>query len=223
MVPGSIWQIVGAWRASGSPSQEGIDWPREHWVAAFPSHAATFTALPDCLDRTAVRRACVDAAASPTEAERAFLAVMAWRYGRVGYGPFRVRRVLAVAPDADRRLQSAADAASQGRPIEAYGRLGDHGTARLPGLGPAFGTKFLYFCSPAGARPALILDRLVALWLRENVRVAFNEVRWSVSTYARYLETMFGWADELALTADELEFCIFSTQAGLGESQWAPR
>jgi hypothetical protein len=63
----------------------------------------------------------------------------------------------------------------------------------------------------------------VARWLRENVRVAFNELRWYVSTYARYLETMFGWADELALTADELEFCIFSAQAGLGESQWAPR
>ena len=25
---------------------------------------------------------------------------------------------------------------------------------------------------------------------------------------------MFGWADELALAADELELCIFSTQAG---------
>jgi hypothetical protein len=39
----------------------------------------------------------------------------------------------------------------------------------------------------------------------------------------RYLEIMFGWADELALAADELELCIFSTQAGgLGDSQWAP-
>jgi hypothetical protein len=34
---------------------------------------------------------------------------------------------------------------------------------------------------------------------------------------------MFGWADELALAADELELCIFSTQArGIGDSQWAP-
>jgi thermostable 8-oxoguanine DNA glycosylase len=81
----------------------------------------------------------------------------------------------------------------------------------------------LYFCSPAGPRPALILDRLVARWLRESVGLAFNELRWSTSTYARYLEAMFGWADELGLAADELELCIFSTQAGLGESQWAPR
>jgi len=34
---------------------------------------------------------------------------------------------------------------------------------------------------------------------------------------------MFGWADELALTADELESCIFSAEAEFGQSQWAPR
>jgi len=61
----------------------------------------------------------------------------------------------------------------------------------------------------------------VARWLRGNTDLALNEVRWSVSTYARYLETMFGWADELAVAADELEVCIFSKQARL-VSQWAP-
>jgi len=94
-------------------------------------------------------------------------------------------------------------------------------TARLPYLGPAFGTKFLYFCSSTGRRSALILDRLVARWLRENVGLAFNEVRWSVSTYTRYLATMVGWADVLALAADQLEVCIFSAQARLGDTQWA--
>lgn len=153
VVPGSIRQIVETWRAAGAPSQDGIEWPRERWVAAFPAHAATFTALPDHLDRTAVRHACVHAAVSSTDAERAFLAVMAWGYGRVGYGPFRVQRVLAAAPAAGAQLQAAASSAAHGRPVEAYGCQGDHGTARLPHLGPAFGTKFLYFCSPTGLRP----------------------------------------------------------------------
>jgi hypothetical protein len=190
-------------------------------MVAFPSHAATFAALPEHLDRTAIRQACVHASMSPADAERSFLAVMAWGYGRVGYGPFRVRRVLDAAPNAGVQLQAAAGAAAEGRPVEAYACLGDHGAARLPYLGPAFGTKFLYFCSSTGRRPALILDRLVARWLRENVGLAFNEVRWSVSTYTRYLETMAGWADELALAADQLEVCIFSLQARLGDSQWA--
>jgi hypothetical protein len=90
------------------------------------------------------------------------------------------------------QLQAAAGAAAAGRPVEAYTNLGDNGTARLPYLGPAFGTKFLYFCSSAGGRPALTVDRLVARWLRENVGLVLNEVRWSVSTYASSLETMFG-------------------------------
>jgi hypothetical protein len=158
---------------------------------------------------------------SPADAERSFLAVMAWGYGRVGYGPFRVRRVLDAALNTGVQLQAAAHAAVGGRPVEAYACLADRGAARLPYLGPAFGTKFLYFCSSTGRRPALILDRLVARWLRENLGLAFNEVRWSVSTYARYLETMVGWADELALAADQLEACIFSTQARLGDTQWA--
>jgi hypothetical protein len=190
-------------------------------MVAFPSHAATFAALPEHLDRTAIRRACVHASMSPADAERSFLAVMAWGYGRVGYGPFRVRRVLDAAPNAGVQLQAAAGAAAEGRPVEAYTCLGDHGAARLPYLGPAFGTKFLYFCSSTAKRPALILDRLVARWLRENVGLAFNEVRWSVSTYTRYLETMVGWAGELAVAADQLEVCIFSAQARLGDTQWA--
>jgi hypothetical protein len=185
-------------------------------MVAFPSHAATFAVLPEHLDRAAVGQACVHASVSPADAERSFLAVMAWGHGRVGYGPFRVRRVLGAAPNAGVQLQVAAGAAAEGRPVEAYACLGDHGAARLPYLGPAFATKFLYFCSSTGARPALILDRLVSRWLRENVGLAFNEVRWSVSTYTRYLETMGGWAGELGLAADQLEVCIFSAQAGWG-------
>jgi hypothetical protein len=105
----------------------------------------------------------------------------------------------------------------------AVASLGDHGIARLPHLGHAFGTKFLYFCSATSSQPALILDRLVARWLRENAGLPLTELQWSLSTYVRYLEIMFGWADELALAADELELRIFSAQAGgLGDSQWAP-
>jgi hypothetical protein len=222
VVPGAVHQVVDAWRAAGSPSQQGIEWPRQRWIAAFSSHAATFAALPDRLDRPAVCRVCVHAAVSPAAAERSFLAVMAWGYGSVGYGPFRVRRVLDAAPTAGAQLHTAAGTAAEGRPVEAYAYLGDHGTARLPHPGPAFGTKFLYFCSSGGTRPTLILDRLVARWLRQNTALVFNEIRWSASTYARYLETMFVWADELALAPDELEVCIFSRQAGLGGSQWAP-
>jgi hypothetical protein len=122
---------------------------------------------------------------------------------------------------ASTRLQVAASELARCGPVKAYAQLGDNGVPRLPRLGPAFGTKFLYFCSPVGGRPALILDRLVAAWLRANTDLWLNEARWSVQTYERYLTAMFLWADEMAIAADELEACIFSKQAEVTGSQWA--
>lgn len=168
-----------------------------------------------------IRGACRRAVASAAEAEQAFLAVMAWGYGRVGYGPYRVQRLLDGTPDAGTQLQAAARALAGQGPVAAYARLGDHGVARLAGLGPAFGTKFLYFCSPPGSPPALILDRLVAQWLRGHTGLLLNEVRWSTATYAPYLGSMHEWPDELAVAAGELEACVFSEQAGLAGNQWA--
>jgi hypothetical protein len=220
VIPHPLRRVVNDWRAAGSHSQDGIVWPRQRWTDRFPSHAAMFALLPDRLSRPVVRRACLGAADSPAAAENAFLAVMAWGYGNVGYGPFRVRRLIDASPGAGAQLQAAASKVADGTPVKAYELLGDTGASRLVGLGPAFGTKFLYFCSPTGRPPALILDRLVAAWLRGNTDLSLNETRWSVWTYERYLETMFAWADELGVAADELEACIFSAQAVLVGSQW---
>jgi hypothetical protein len=65
---------------------------------------------------------------------------------------------------------------------------------------------------PAGAE--------VGAWLRGNTDLRLNEARWSVQTYERYLATMFLWADEMAVAADELEACIFSEQSEVVGSQW---
>jgi hypothetical protein len=221
VVPDHVRRVVGAWRAAGSPAQDGIVWPRQRWIHQFPQFAPALTMLPDRLNRSVIRGACRRAADSAAETEQAFLAVMAWGYGRVGYGPYRVRRVFDVTPDAGTQLQTAARALAQLGPVAAYARLGDHGVARLAGLGPAFGTKFLYFCSPPGGPPALILDRLMAQWLRHHTDLHLNEVPWSAATYARYLESMYAWAQELVVGADDLEASIFSEQAGLAGSQWA--
>lgn len=221
VVPLRLRRLVDEWRSDGSPEQDGIAWPRERWVERFPAHVQTFEALPKRLTRPVVRHACQDAAASPVAAERAFLTVMAWGYGRVGYGPYRVQRILETTCDAGPLLRSAADELASGGPVQAYERLGERGVARLPGLGPAFGTKFLYFCSPPGADPALILDRLVADWLSEHAALTLNSIRWSAPTYLRYLTAMSRWADEMALAADKLEACVFMAAAADANGQWA--
>lgn len=222
MVPLSVRRLVSEWRVAGSPPQSGIAWPRQRWSDRFPAHAAVLAVLPDLLSRPQLRQSCQDAADSPAAALRAFLTVMAWGYGRVGYGPFRVQRILASVPDPGRCLQVAAAELVRSGPTAAYALLGDNGVPRLPGLGPAFGTKYLHFCSPPGDQPALILDRLVATWLRVNTGIRLNQVRWSARTYERYLTAVSGWADELDVTGDELEACIFSVQAKAAGSQWAP-
>jgi hypothetical protein len=162
VVPQDVRRVVGTWRSAGSPAQAGIAWTRRRWIDQFTQFTSALTMLPDRLDRSVVRGACRRAATSAVEAEQAFLAVMAWGYGRVGYGPYRVRRLFDVTPDAGTQLQAAAGVLAEQGSVAAYARLGDRGVARLAGLGPAFGTKFLYFCSPPGSPPALILDRLVA-------------------------------------------------------------
>jgi Putative 8-oxoguanine DNA glycosylase OGG-like protein len=190
----------------------------------FPGHAAMLSDIPGGrLGRPQVRQACWNAASSPAAALVAFIAIMAWGYGKVGYGPYHVRRVLASVPDPGSRLQVAVGELARGGPVAAYGLLGDNGVPALPGLGPAFGTKFLYFCSPPGGPTALILDSLVAKWLRANTVLRLNEARWSVPTYQRYLATLSRWAAETAVTADELETCIFLAQAKAAGNQWAPR
>lgn len=129
---------------------------------------------------------------------------------------------LASVPDPGRCLQAAAARLVRSGPAAAYAVMGDNGVPRLPGLGPAFGTNYLYFCSPPGNQPALILDRLVAAWLRVNTGIWLNEIRWSARTYERYLAAVSAWPEEMAVTDDELEACIFSDQAKAAGGQWAP-
>lgn len=60
---------------------------------------------------------------------------------------------------------------------------------RLEGLGPSFGTKYLYFCPQLGAQhPALILDRLVDEWLGVHTDLNVDTRFWSSRTYARYIQ-----------------------------------
>lgn len=85
-VPTSLWELL---QRRGGQVQQGIVWPRVRWHRAFPAQSV-FNTLPSPLDREQVRRACAEAGASENAAKSAFLATMAWGYGNVGYGAWRV-------------------------------------------------------------------------------------------------------------------------------------
>jgi hypothetical protein len=220
VVPVAVHRVVDAWRSEGSQPQAGIPWPRRRWRNQFPHHSATLAALPDALSRGTVRRASRDALESPAAAERAFLVAMVWGYGEVGYGPFRVERILSSTTDATARLCAAARVVARDGMMGGYGHLAS-AAGRLRYLGPAFGTKFLFFCSPSSQRPALILDRLVATWLAENAGMSLDHVSWSPPTYKRYIETIYAWAHAEDMQPADLEECIFTAQARRAGSQWA--
>jgi hypothetical protein len=211
--------LVTNWRDRGAPAQKGILWSRSDWLLAFPEHEELLRRLPRLLDRACVREVCADATHDAAAAERAFLAVMVWGYGKVAYGRHRVREILAETQGADHLLVGVARTLANDGALAAYCRLGDGGDCRLKGLGPAFGTKYLYFCQPAGTEPvALIHDSNVAKWFFRYAALELPCDEWSESTYSRYLDQMCTWAGRLRCRPDDLELRIFEATV---EGQWA--
>ena len=149
----------------------------------------------------------------------AFLAAMAWGYGNVGYGPWRVAQALEDPQAAVKVLQVATALHEEGA-LAAYSLMATE--CRLNRIGPAFGTKFLYFAdSGCHAHRALILDRLVADWLNAHTTPPVNPVPWSLSTYEAYLDRMHCWAAALGVKPDALELAMFSDMAEARGNQWA--
>jgi len=129
--------------------------------------------------------------------------------------------MLESVPDAPTRLCDAARVLKTESAVAAYAAMAAR--CRLRGLGPAFGTKYLHFCSiDETPDAALVLDRLVANWLKSNTDLSLNPVSWSVRTYERYLEHMAKWSGALRVAPPELECCVFRAEAARRRrSQWA--
>lgn len=213
-VPYMVRDVVDRWRQSGRRRQAGIVLPRPCWIAAFPQHRDHLESLPDLLAREDVRCPAEEGVAT----EQVILAVMASGYGNVGYGPWRTGRVLQINAVATPRLAEVAKTLASEGAFAAYELLA--GSHRLSGLGPVLGTKYLFFCPQRrSGRPALILDRLVASWIRDSSDLEVNEVLWSTRPYQRYLEQMWGPGRG---SPDLLEERIFVDESRELGNQWAP-
>jgi hypothetical protein len=218
-IPKVVIDLVTDQRASLA-AQAPMAWPRKNWIEAFPDRADLLATLPRGLDRSSLQKVGTSAADDPVSAEFAFIAVMAWGFGNVGYGPFRTKRILTETPGAADRLRSVAEAVARNGAIAGYHRLATD--CRLRYLGPAFGTKFLYFTQPTDRRPrALILDAFVSRWLGRETSRNFDVAAWSESTYAQYLDLIHGWAAKLGCEPDLLEYSMFQQIANERGSQWA--
>jgi hypothetical protein len=197
--------------------QPAVVWSRDRWAKKFPNESS-IEDLPEALNRQRVRQLCAAASVSAKAARSAFLASMVWGYGKVGYGPWRIARALDDR-EAGQKLRRVVSILQAEGPDAAYRALS--GPCRLERLGPAFGTKFLYFIDPGQhGRRALILDRLVSRWLVENTGLRLNPATWSSATYTAYLDHMHEWADGLEVGADEVELAIFQEMSEAEQNQW---
>lgn len=225
--PLDLVALIDAWESDGRPDQDPIGWNRARWVpepAAGRSYPCLngleelIAALPNPIGRADVREYARRACHGQRQALEAFVASMVWGFGGTGYAAYRTNRVLAASPDAAGHLQAVAQALRSHGPVEGYRAMANE--HRLKWLGPAFGTKYLHFCSSPD-EPALVLDALVATWLNEHCGSGLRPARWSTSQYERYLGDMSSWSDGRCTPID-LETRVFVAEASRRRgNQWA--
>jgi hypothetical protein len=142
--------------------------------------------------------------------ERVLVVVNAWGYGkRASYGPYRTAVVLA-------QSERFAAASSEAHRLlrakgveEAFYFLNNDG--HVPGWGPAFFTKFLYFVGEPQTTQALILDARLAEAVHRIVPgSSFRSAGWTTPQYAFYVALMQRIAAMFEVTPDEAEATLFA-------------
>lgn len=193
--------------------QPVIEFSADRWIQRAPDYAEVFVALPTLLDRTSVNEFCDRQPSDDLGALAIFIASQVWGYGKVGYGPFRLGEALAEGT-LPSTLSASRALLGEGQPVEAFRELCVR--HELPWVGTAFGTKFLHFADPAGN--ALILDSVVAGWLKQHTGQSFRCLR-DEREYETWLALAAQWAEQTDTTPERIELLVFSD--GLPEgSQW---
>jgi hypothetical protein len=203
-------QLVEAWRAKGSPDQEGFPWGRSKssWESLAHDFDLDIADFPELIDRLFLW----SLNASNVSVHKIFLAVMIWGYGDIGYGPHRVRQMFE-SQYFVRGLEEARAHCLSGQFLDAYRCLKN---SKIRQLGPAFGTKALSFFHERNGAPA-ILDSVVARWCNKHALQSLGELGikaevWSPRTYERFLGWMGDMSSVYGLPASTLEQLIFEDE-----------
>jgi hypothetical protein len=141
---------------------------------------------------------------------------LAWGLGRrTRLCKMRTAAVRTDVPAAAAMLRRAAEL-SRSDPKGAYDQLHRGGSGRLRGLGPAFGTKYLYFAGGgAPTHPSFILDQRCASALRKQGWTGLRDGAWSATTYDTYCRLVNRWSaqhqDKIGtpVVGDQIEKWLF--------------
>lgn len=229
-LPDDLRQTFRRWFAAGRPPQAASRWVPDAWRRQFPEHAEFLDSLGiDRLDRAgAIERApVVDDEAS---AVQVFLLAMLWGYGPVGYGPFRTRRILD-RPEATSELLAVARQAQHHGGLAAFKLVAQRrsdGAPFLKWLGPAFGTKYIYFLTANDSAPAPVMDAVVNRWFTAHApdRPLIVD-SWHAPSYETYLASLKEWSEALHqefghdIRCDDIEYLIFASGSRFEGNQWS--
>lgn len=215
---------IKKWKGSGSRPQDGLDWSNSavNWIRDFPDHASFIESLPQVIDRNYLRGTC-----GSTEIANAhkFLAVMIWGYSNLGYGTYRVSRIMSQA-NFDWILDNVTDLANSGNPKGAYDFLMRN---RINGFGPSYSSKFISFNTPRDIS-APILDSLILRWigdyaLEEYDGFSVKKMNWNLRTYSHYCDWVGVYAEKCEVFPDEVELVLFriAEQEYSSSSNWATK
>lgn len=231
--PDALTTTYERWQKAGRPTQIPSKWNRKSWTNQLGQYEEFFNGLTnDLIDRKQAVQL------SPTvtnedDAVQVFLLAMLWGYGLVGFGPFRTRRILDRPEAAAELLEVAQTAQSDGGltafKLIAERRSGD-GRTFLKWLGPAFGTKYIYFLTAKNnpQEPAPVMDAVVYRWFRKHapdrmLRVDF----WHTTSYELFLNSLEEWASDIAqrfgqeVPIDDVEYLIFAEGSRFEGNDWS--
>ncbi len=231
--PEALRETYKRWNEAGCPSQVKSRWNLSSWVRQLPEHEEFLSGLHQ---GGLNRREGIDLVGEVEDEEtaiHAFLLAMIWGYGPVGYGPYRSRRVLH-SPDAPARLLEVARIAQGDGGLNAFKHIESQRSKQrnyLKYLGPAFGTKYLYFLTaPVDAvETTPVMDAVVRRWFRKNVTGASIDVfYWDAESYAAFLKHLRYWSRSLVeddgkpLELDDVEYLIFAAGVNFENSrEWS--
>lgn len=217
-----------------APHLEGVNLEASVKEAADDA-AKALGGVGDRIDRNVVRALHspaklrdTDGSPNPQAVATAFIAAMVWGYGTSGYGPYRTARVLSTDPRAMEHLIEIASIAQDpeqgGR--AAFAKISEQrakGERYLKYLGPAFGTKFLYFLTAASDKVETtpVLDAVVRRWFRDEAHETLYTTWWDPDSYAKYLGLLDEWREKLPeangsalLEREDVELLIFASARG---------
>ena len=234
------WNENASAYADGTPGAHAVRYTPGRWAQITPWPAALASVLVGgdaAVSRAEVTLAVADALRREAFRE-ALVATYVWGKGKRGTpggsGPATLAKILAF-DGLDTALASAVAALDEHGSQSAYAAL--HG--RVPGLGPSFFTKFLYFTgtalAPADSSRPLILDRVLSRHLRRMAAAVgragghdpdgsiaawvWSDGNWSPHRYGVYLSFMHAATRQLAAgerwpsgaSPDLLECALFTT------------